>query len=108
MRTTSFPKGPAPHLLVWATVFAGLIRTSLTFDVIFRAPRFDARGKKIANARFMKVAHNGKVIHENVELTGPTRGPLSEGEPATGPLLLQGDHGPLAYRNLWVKPVESK
>lgn len=79
-----------------------------TFDIVFRAPRFDASGKKIANAKFVKVAHNGKVIHENVELNGPTRGPLSEVEKATGPLLLQGDHGPVAYRNLRVKPLESK
>ena len=37
-----------------------------TFDVIFHAPRFDADGKKTANARFVKVVHNDKVIHENV------------------------------------------
>jgi len=41
--------------------------------VIFRAPRFDASGKKTANAVFVKVVHNGKVIHENQEVTGPTR-----------------------------------
>jgi len=48
--------------------------------------------------------HNGKVIHENVELNGPTRGPMAEDEKPTGPSALQGDHGPVAYRNLWVKP----
>src|SRR5918911_3019200 len=36
-----------------------------TFDVVFRAPRFDAAGKKTANAKFVRVAHNGTVIHEN-------------------------------------------
>ena len=73
-----------------------------TFDVIFRAPRFDADGKKIANVKFVKVVHNGAVIHENVEVTGPTRGGGPEQEKAAGPLRLQGDHGPVAYRNLRV------
>ena len=44
-----------------------------TFEVVFRAPRFDASGKKVENARFVKVVHNGQVIHENVDLPGPTR-----------------------------------
>jgi hypothetical protein len=77
-----------------------------TFDITFRAPRFDASGKKIANAKVVKVMHNGKVIHENVELNGPTRGPMAEDEKPTGPIRLQGDHGPVAYRNLRVKAVE--
>lgn len=77
-----------------------------TFDVVFRAPRFDASGRKVANARFVKVTHNGRVIHENVELTGPTRAATYENdEKPTGPLMLQGDHGPVAYRNLWLKPA---
>jgi hypothetical protein len=79
-----------------------------SFDVVFRAPRFDAAGKKIANARFVKVVHNGKLIHQNVELTCPTRSPLPEEEKATGPLRLQGDHGPVAYRNVRVKPMQLK
>lgn len=79
-----------------------------TFDITFRAPRFDGSGKKIANAKVVKVVHNGKVIHENIELSGPTRGPLWEDEKPTGPIRLQGDHGPVAYRDLRVKPVGLK
>jgi hypothetical protein len=79
-----------------------------TFEVVFRAPRFDAAGKKVANAKFVKVTHNGQVIHENVELTGPTRAALFEDEKAAGPLMMQGDHGPVAYRNLWIRRLELK
>jgi hypothetical protein len=79
-----------------------------SFDITFRAPRFDAAGKKIANAKLVKVVHNGKVIHENVELTGPTRGPMWEDEKPTGPLRLQGDHGPVAYRNISIKALDSR
>jgi sugar phosphate isomerase/epimerase len=76
-----------------------------SFDVVFRAPRFDAAGQKIANAIFEKVVHNGVVIHENQELTGPTRAALFPDEKPTGPLMLQGDHGPVAYRNILVRPL---
>jgi len=71
-----------------------------TFDVIFRAPRFDKNGRKISNARFEEIVHNGVVVHEDVELTGPTRGSTYNDEKPTGPLMLQGDHGPVAYRNI--------
>jgi hypothetical protein len=76
-----------------------------TFDIVFRAPRFDAEGQKIANARMVRVTHNGQVIHENVEVKGPTRSAAWNDERALGPILLQGDHGPVAYRNLRVRQL---
>ena len=75
------------------------------FDVIFQAPRFDSSGKKTANARFVKVIHNGVVLHENVEVTGPTRAATYGDEKPLGPLMLQGDHGPVAYRNITFLPL---
>jgi hypothetical protein len=76
-----------------------------TFDVIFRAPRFDAAGQKTRNAIFVRVVHNGKAIHENVEVTGPTRAALYNDEKPAGPLMLQGDHGPVAYRSVRIRPL---
>ncbi len=76
-----------------------------TFDVIFRSPRFDKKGQKIANARFEKVVHNGIVIHADVELSGPTRASAYNDEKPAGPLMLQGDHGPVAYRNIRIEPA---
>ena len=76
-----------------------------TFDVIFRAPRFDKAGRKVSNARFEKVMHNGIVVHKDVELTGPTRASTYNDEKAAGPLMLQGDHGPVAYRNIRIEPA---
>ncbi|MEZ4993088.1 MAG: family 16 glycoside hydrolase [Saprospiraceae bacterium] len=73
------------------------------FHIIFRAPRFDEAGNKVGNARFEKVVHNGKLIQEDVELFGPTRGAFFEDEAATGPLVIQGDHGPVAFRNIRYK-----
>lgn len=75
------------------------------FDVVFRAPRFNSKREKVANARFIKVVHNGQTIHENIEVTGPTRASTFDDEKPAGPLMLQGDHGPVAYRNLRLRPI---
>ncbi len=75
-----------------------------SFDITFRAPRFDAAGKKTANAKFKKVMHNGQVVHENVEVTGPTRGAKAAEDKSAGPIVIQGDHGPVAYRNFKLTP----
>ncbi len=66
----------------------------------FRAPRFDAAGSKIANAKFVSVSINGVKIHDNVEVPLPTGGPIENNEKAIGPLMIQGDHGPVAFRNI--------
>ena len=76
-----------------------------SFDIRFRAPRFDAAGKKMEKARFIQVIHNGTVIHENYELDGPTRASLDTPEAVKGPLMLQGDHGPVAFRNIRVRAL---
>lgn len=74
-----------------------------TLDVVFQAPRFDAKGKKTENARFVLVKLNGQVIHENVEVDSPT-GMVREGpEVPEGPIMLQMDHGPVAFRNVRVR-----
>jgi len=72
-----------------------------TYDIIFRAARVDETGRVLSNAR-LTVFQNGVVIHNNVELLGPTGGALDEDVAQPGPLLLQ-DHGdPVSYRNVWL------
>ena len=68
--------------------------------ISFRAPKFNEKGEKIANARFVSVELNGVKIHDNVEVPLPTGGPIENNEKETGPLLIQGDHGPVAFRNI--------
>lgn len=77
-----------------------------TYQIVFRAPRFDELGRKTANARFEKVVLNGRTIHENVELKGATPGGVDGKEDATGPLMFQGDHGPVAFRNIVIRPMK--
>jgi hypothetical protein len=71
------------------------------FAIDFQAPRFQG-DQKVQNAKFLKVVLNGQVIHENVEMKGPTPSGVTGKEAATGPLMFQGDHGPVAYRNIKV------
>jgi hypothetical protein len=71
---------------------------------VFLSPRFDSEGKKITNARLVKVTLNDVLIHENVELKTPTGHNWTKKETPGGPLLLQGDHGPVAFRNVRLRP----
>ncbi len=76
-----------------------------TLEIIFRAPRFDAKNEKVANARFEKVMLNGKLIHDHVEVAHPTGHIWRQQEKPVGPLLLQADHGPVAFRNVRLRPL---
>jgi hypothetical protein len=75
------------------------------FVIEFQAPKFEGL-QKISNAKFVKVTLNDQVLHENVEVKGPTPGGLTGKEAATGPLMFQGDHGPVAFRNMKVTPKQ--
>src|SRR6478735_372635 len=76
------------------------------FKISFRAPKFNATGEKIANAKFISVELNGVKIHDNVEVPLPTGGPIENNEKPTGPLMIQGDHGPVAFRNITYKLIK--
>ncbi|MBC7809240.1 MAG: DUF1080 domain-containing protein [Akkermansiaceae bacterium] len=79
-----------------------------TYDIIFRAPRFDADGKVTEKPR-ATVFHNGVLVQNNNEFTGMTG--IQYGEykemAKTGPLVLQGDHDAVEYRNVWVVPLST-
>ncbi|GAA5221334.1 hypothetical protein GCM10025777_19640 [Membranihabitans marinus] len=75
-------------------------------DIVFRAPRFDDDGNRTEKAILKSVRLNGVLIHDNVQLSGPTRGSLSGKETSHGPLRIQGDHGSLALRNISLTPLD--
>jgi len=79
------------------------------YVIDFRAPRFDAAGNKMENARFVRVELNGVRIHDrDLEVKGATGGALPGGEVAKGPLMFQGNHGPVAYRNIIVRALRPR
>jgi hypothetical protein len=74
-----------------------------TYDIAFRAPRFDPSGTEIEKGR-VTVFQNGILIQNNLELSRATGGGWDSNVGAPGPLLLQ-DHGSLVrYRNIWTLP----
>jgi sugar lactone lactonase YvrE len=78
-----------------------------TYDILWTSPRFDADGTLAAPA-YLTVFHNGVVIQNHVELTGPTawleRAPYRP-HPEKLPIALQ-DHGnPVRFRNIWVREL---
>ncbi len=73
-----------------------------TMDIVFKAPKFDAGGKKTSNAKIVSVVLNGTKVQENVEVPEPTGSELDGGERAMGPLMIQGNEGVVAFRNITV------
>ncbi|MGC0208049.1 family 16 glycoside hydrolase [Streptomyces levis] len=74
-----------------------------TYDIVFRAARFDDDGDKTADAR-VTVVWNGRTVHDDIALDGPTASGRSE-TPVAGAIRLQ-DHGnKVRFRNIQVRPL---
>ncbi len=79
-----------------------------TYDIIFRRPHFDKKESLISPAR-MTVFHNGILVHDNAELTGPT---VHKKRPPFKPhadklsLSLQNHGNPVRFRNIWIRELE--
>jgi hypothetical protein len=72
-----------------------------TYDIDFKAARFDADGKKVANPR-VTVRHNGVTVHDNVEINADDKAPKA------GPINLQNHSNPVYFRNIWVVPKSAE
>jgi len=73
-----------------------------TYDIIFRAARFDDSGKKTADA-MLTVFHNGVLIQDHAKVDAPTGASGHDENPSPGPIMLQDHDHPVAYRNIWVR-----
>ncbi len=58
-------------------------------------------GKKVSNA-ILTAKLNGVLIHDKLDINGPTGGSRREPEGTPGVLKLQGHGNPLQYRNIWI------
>jgi len=76
-----------------------------SYQVWFRGPRFDGAGRRTAPARFIRVLHNGVLVQKDVDVQGPTRAHLAMAEAAENPLMIQGDHGPVALKHIYIRPL---
>ena len=80
----------------------------------FLAPSVDVARKAgewqvfdvVLTGRLVTVILNGETVIANREIPGITGGALDSDEGAPGPLLLQGDHGPIEFRKIIVRPAK--
>ena len=56
--------------------------------------------------RMLTLVTNGKTVITNQEIPGITGGALDSNEGEPGPLYIQGDHGPVEYRNILITPAK--
>jgi hypothetical protein len=54
--------------------------------------------------RMLTLIANGKTVISNQEIPGITGGAIDSNEGEAGPILLQGDHGPIEFRNMVITP----
>ena len=76
------------------------------FDVTYRAPR--GKDKKVTEKARVTLVWNGEKVIDDFEITGPTGGALDGNVGEPGPILLQGDHGVVSFRNIRIRPLDSK
>lgn len=56
--------------------------------------------------RQVTVVLNGQTVIDDEEIPGITGGALDSDEGAPGPIMLQGDHGPVSFRNIVLTPAQ--
>ncbi len=102
--TNSVRLGDAPYLADFDAVLFNNCRKPLewqTYDIVFRAPRFDENGNVTEKPR-LTLLFNGLPVHNNLILESLTGAPLSEEMVAVGPLLLQDHNNKVSFRNIWM------
>jgi hypothetical protein len=76
-----------------------------SFDIVFRAPRFDADGRLTKHGT-VTVFQNGILIHDRTRIQGRTNSTRPVKPDLEQPFFLQ-DHGsPVSFRNVWVRKLE--
>jgi hypothetical protein len=75
-----------------------------TYDIVFRAPRYNAEGAKVENAR-VTVWQNDILVQNNQEITGPTGIDDHKPQSEPGPIMLQYHHNSVQFRNVWILPL---
>ena len=78
-----------------------------SFDIIFKTPKFDEKGKLVAPA-YVTVLHNGVLVQNHFEIKGTTawhKPPEYSAHPAKAPLQLQFHGNPVKFRNIWIREL---
>jgi hypothetical protein len=78
-----------------------------SFDIVFIAPKVE--GNKLVEPARVTVFHNDLLVHHNEVIHGTTGHrilPSYETATAKGPIALGGHGCPVAFRNIWIRPLK--
>src|SRR6266704_2824508 len=75
------------------------------YDIEFTAAQWE-NGKKVKNAVFNLVKHNGVVVHKDQEVTKVTTAAPVGDNPEPGPVYLQEHGHQVRFRNIWFAPAK--
>lgn len=77
-----------------------------TYDIIYKAPQFNADGVKVASA-YVTVLINGVLVQNHVEIKGTTEyiGLPKNPVHGAGPIKLQDHSNPVSFRNIWIREL---
>jgi len=81
-----------------------------TYDIVFRAPRFDQAGRLVRPA-FITVLHNGVLVQDHFALQGETswdKPPQYNPAPPAAPIRLQFHGNPVQFRNIWLRQLSDQ
>jgi hypothetical protein len=77
-----------------------------SYDVTYRAPR--GKDGKVTRKARLTLVWNGEKVIDDAEVAGPTGAALDGKVLEPGPLLLQGDHGRVTFRNIKIRPLAAE
>jgi hypothetical protein len=89
--------GPQGHMALYS-------RVSPALNASLPAGQWQVVEATIVGNR-LTVDLNGKRVHDNIVLEGITGGAIDSREGAPGPVMIQGDHGKVAFRRITVTPI---
>ena len=95
-------KGEEPSNVLFGGIY-GFLTPS---DMVAKAPGEWQSFDITLVGRMVTVVANGKTIICNQQIPGITGGAIDSNEGEPGPILLQGDHGPIDYRNIIITPAK--
>ena len=93
-------KGQEPSRDLLGAIYGFLPPTEMMAKAAYEWQSYDVTLK----GRLVTLAVNGKTVICNQEIPGITGGAIDSREGEPGPILLQGDHGPVEFRNIIITP----
>jgi len=95
-------QGDEPYKDVFSAVYGFLPPSEITAKPAGEWQSYDIT----LVGRMVTIVSNGKTVICNREIPGITGGAINSHEGEPGPLLIQGDHGPIEYRNIIITPAK--